>query len=435
MQCTVLDHYTNKQQIFEGSDAEVRLELYENFPWLLAIEYDGNVQSLVQILDRSQQYSAIISSVELEKKEETFYSYQAKDIDLLTEAAEFLSGVKVDDCKYRAELLARDGDEKAALLACCGLEPTKENLKALGAVVCNLNKSEDKYEPVHFKEVIAANESGMEFAKAVKRASDADRIRRINLGAGKHSKGTLVARDPESKAHILLKPGHGKQNPALGEEQNPATQSQREAAFYAVASAWGIGKFVPECYLLFLDGEECAAMTFLAYQWTNGGDLKEKEKDPNLARRILSMYAASGELYKWAVLDYVLGNPDRHSGNVMFRQGEVRLIDHGSALAGIDFRPAQDKYSFIPYYIRAVAPGDFDKLSPAQKLLSLPRLYTPINEEFGKWIQGLSEEPLSKLLIISGIDPLPSLARLDTIKEAAKIQSPDMAIITTWVVG
>ncbi len=204
--------------------------------------------------------------------------------------------------------------------------------------------------PIVFNEVKPANESGIDFALAVERASKAGKVGIIKFKAGKHSGGTLIAKDPVSRITLLLKPGSGPQSPAAGESQTEASQSQREAAFFAVAAAWGLGKYVPECHLLVIDGKEYAAIKFLPPEyWENGQQFKER--DPNGPRRTLSLFLA--DIFKWATLDYVLGNPDRNSGNVMFCQGEVKLIDHGSALAGIDFKPAHDKFSFVPFYLRA----------------------------------------------------------------------------------
>lgn len=433
MQLTVLDHYNNQKQVLEGPESEVRLRLFELYPWLLGLDWNVSIPDLVKELDRSQRYSALISSVELEKSEDDgFWNYQAEEADLLVEAAEFLSGVKVDPVKHRAALLANDGDKRVALLVCTGLAVTKENLEALEAVLGNLGKSESN-DPVEFKEILAVNESGTEFAEAIKRASNNGKIKRVNLGSGKHSQSTLLAWDSKTFQNILLKPGSGKQNPAIGEDSNNLTQSCREAAFFAVAQAWGLGQYVPECYLLKLDGKEYAAISFLASQWTNGNKLKKENS--GLARRVLSTYLGNGDLFKWAVLDYVLGNPDRHSGNIMFRQGEIRLIDHGSALANLGFHPAKDEYSFVPYYIRALCPGNFNELSPIERLRTAPRLYVLINKQLDQWIQSLDKETLSKILMLHGVDPIPFLARLEALQESARIMSPDVAVLSAWLIG
>lgn len=429
MQITILDLYTNQKQIFEGSDAEVRVKLYETFPWLLhELGYGTDTSELVNAIDKTQQYSALISSVELTKSEILIKCDQSKDYNSLEQAAEFLSGKPTDEDKYHEALLLFDGDEKAALLASHGLEPSKDNIKALEAISVNFNKSEEDTNFV-FNEVKPATESGLDFALAVKRASDSGNINIIKFKTGKHSGGTLIAKDPVTRITLLLKPGKGK-NPATGENQVTATPSQREAAFFAVAAAWGLGKYVPECHLLNIDNKEYAAIKFLSPEyWENGQEFKER--DPNGPRRVLSLYLS--DIFKWAAIDYIIGNPDRNSGNVMFCQSEVKLIDHGSAFAGVDFKPGHDKFSFVPFYLRALAPGDFNKLSPEQKLKSLPRLPAVLEKDFNKWLIKLDADLMRKLFIINNVDPVASLARLELIKESLKFQPADVAILSNWV--
>lgn len=430
MQISVLDLYTNEKQIFEGSEAEVRVELYHAFPWLLhEYGYGVDTSELVNAIDRTQQYSALISSVELTKSEILIKCDQSKDYNSLEQAAEFLSGKPTDEDKYKEALLLFDGDESKALLACHGLEPTKANVQALGAISLNLNKSEEETTNIVFNEIKPATESGIDFALSVKRASDSGNIKVIKFKTGKHSGGTLIAKDSVSHITLLLKPGKGK-SPATGEDQVQATASQREAAFSAVAAAWGLGKYVPECHLLIIDGKDYAAIKFLPPDfWENGQELKER--DPNSPRRVLSLYLK--DIFKFAAIDYILGNPDRNSGNVMFCQGEIKLIDHGSAFAGIDFKPGRDKYSFVPFYLRALSAGDFNKLSPEQKLKSLPRLPAVLEGEFKHWLISLDSDIMRKLLIINGVEPTPSLARLELIKEALDFQPADMAVLSNWV--
>lgn len=426
MQITILDHYSGKKEVLEGDECQIRIQLYEKFPWILH-ELGGGVDTseLVSAIDKTQQYSSLISSVELLKTEVLEKCDQISES--LEQAAEFLSGQETDEDKYHEALLLFDGDEKKALLASHGLEPSEANVKALEAVSCNLNKTEE--EVIVFNEVRPATESGIDFALAVQRASDSGDVNVIRFKTGKHSGGTLIAKDNVSHLTLLLKPGKGK-SPATGEDQVQASASQREAAFFAVAAAWGLGKYVPECHLLTIDGKEYAAIKFLSPQyWENGQEFKER--DPNGPRRALSLYTL--DVIKWAAIDYILGNPDRNSGNVMFCNGEVRLIDHGSAFAGVDFKPGHDKFSFVPFYLRALAAGDFNKLSPEQKLRSLPRLSAVLEGEFKHWLISLDSGLMSKLLIINGVDPVASLARLELLKDALDYQPADLAVLSNWV--
>jgi hypothetical protein len=440
LQVTVYNHLDNDRKVYEGSDLDVKSAIFKDHPYLLHhLGWDTSIEDLVRSLDRSQHFSAIISSVSLIKREMVIARNAQifnKDryMESIRSACEFLSGFKASDLAVRQALLANDGDEKVAMLDAHNIIPSKANLEALEAVlVASLDKSEILEDaPVAFNEVEAFNEGGKEFAEMVKRASKDAAINAIKLGVGKHSKGTLIAKDPETHLSLILKPGAGKQNPASGEKQNPASQSVREAAFYAIAAAWGLGKFLPECHLLIIDGIEYAAMQFLQSQWVNGNELKAE--DPNKANRLLHIYLVDGSLHKLAALDYVNANPDRHSGNVMFCGPEIRLIDHGSALAGIDFKPPTDKYSFVPYYLRVFCRGGFSRVSVDEKVLALPRVNPSVEKELGEWLLKLDGGIVQKLLISYNIDPVPELARLDFLKFACGIQPADLAVNSAWVV-
>jgi hypothetical protein len=134
-------------------------------------------------------------------------------------------------------------------------------------------------------------------------------------------------------------------------------------------------------------------------------------------------------------MDYILANPDRNAGNIMFRDGHVKLIDHGSALAGIDFNPAFDNHAFVPYYLRVFASGGFGKMTPEQRLKALPRLNAEGEKKLSEWIGRLNKEVLQKILIPYGIDPTPELARLELLKFACSVQSADLAVLSVWTIG
>ena len=442
MQVITYNYLLDQKKVYEGNEQDVRSEIFHDYPYLLR-KYgpEVDVDILVKDLDHSQMASAVISSVTLTKSEED--SFQTPDaqfypqdeyLELLKEAAIFLAGNDSDPEKLRQALQENDGDEEVSVLVSVGLAPNPANLAALrGVVGVRLNKSEDTSKLITFTKIEAFNDSGTEFANAVKRAVSAGSIKEVHLKTGKHTSGTLLVSDPETFTKILLKPGAGKQNPALGESQNQASQSVREAAFYAVADAWGLSKDLPECHLLYLDDQEYAAMQFLPNKWVNGNDLRRK--DPNAARRILSMFLGNGSIHRWAVMDYILANPDRNAGNVMFRDGYVKLIDHGSALAGIDFNPAFDGHAFVPYYLRVFASAGFGKMTPEQRLKALPRLNVEGEKMLGEWIHRLDKVVLQKLLIPYGIDPTPEIARLELLQFAVTIQAADLAVLSCWTIG
>jgi len=134
-------------------------------------------------------------------------------------------------------------------------------------------------------------------------------------------------------------------------------------------------------------------------------------------------------------LDFVCGQPDRHAQNVMVDpDGEVRLIDAGSAFAGANFNPAFDKNSFVPYYLRAWAPEEgFNGMSPAERLRYLPRVAPHVREDLTRWLDGLDAGMLEAMLREYGIQPGPTMDRLRRLKDMAKLSGPDEAINRLWV--
>jgi len=437
MQVLTYNHITNKKELYEGSDVEVKAQLFRDHHYLLTkYGWDAPIEKIVKDLDRQQLYSATISSIKLVKNETLDSNnpqFRNKDsyLEAIRAACEFLSGHKAQDINIRQALLAYDGDDLGAMLVAHNIVPNKANLEALEAVLeASLNKSEPTV--ISFKTVEPYNDMAKEFADMVSRANSAGKIQEIHFKTGKHSNGTLFARDPETLEAIILKPGSGKQNPALGENENHATQTRREGAFYSVAKAWELAEYMPECHILKLDGKEYAAMKFLSKEWVNGNDLKAE--DPNKASRLLHMFLVKGIIHKWAFLDYVLGNPDRNAGNMMFCGPEVRLIDHGSAICGASFKPPIDKYSFVPYYLR-VFNTNFKSQDPDARFKNLPRVNKEVQEELEDFISRLDESVLSKLLILYDIDPEPSLGRLRYLKNAVKTQPADLAINAVWVLS
>jgi hypothetical protein len=284
-------------------------------------------------------------------------------------------------------------------------------------------------EPMAPQEVQAGHPDAHEAAEEVERAFQDQFVMPVELG-GKHSKGSLIARDQATGKVWLLKPGSGGQTPAAGAKEELASQSRREAAFWHVADEWQLGSFLPRADLLLIGGREYAAIQLLPWSFKTLD--KIMKSDPAAPRLILNPYMKDGSVHRWAVLDYVLGNPDRHANNLMEHDGQVRLIDHGSAMAGEAFDPAHDKYSFTPYYLRAWAPTRFSKLSSLDKLKSMPRLDRATEEEFRKWLDGLQLTDLDKVLSRYGVSAGPAKERLERIKLLAKQGPADLAVNRAW---
>ena len=444
MQVVISDLYSSTRHTLEGDENDVRSQILDLYSFLLMkFGPHCSVDILVNALNKNQSTIAKKTD-QLSKSTPTDgtglhqincdphlphgqLNTQDAELDACNRAAAFLSGKEATSQELRQASLQTECPQKAALLA-HGLPLTA--LSDLLAILQtqDLKKSEDD-QPVTFKDINATNQSSEEFAKIVKQASDEGEIKKVQLGAGKHAAGMLLARNSESHKSYVLKPGSGKQNSIIGENESGSTQSQREAAFYAVACAFGLGEFLPECHLLLLDGKEYACFAFLPHSYKIMNDLKAK--DPNLPKRLFALYN-DGVLHKFAAMDYILGNPDRHLGNVMASGDSVKLIDHGSSFAGLDFNPAKDGMSFVPCYLRA-GTQNFNGLSVDQKLRVMPRLNAENEKKVRKWLLDLDPGIMGQIIMQYGIDPAPEQKRLESLQQATSYQTVDLAILSSWV--
>jgi hypothetical protein len=449
MQIVVTHHYhlqdSPQGATYEGTEEDCRRAILHAYPWLARkFGLHAKLQVLLHALDSSQAYSVAdntgdvvikASAEEAGVGADVVGSMLGHDLEFnkLLDAAKFLSGAEPDGAAVRAARVATPDDITAALLA-CGLDSNWRSALLAVLEAVSVQKSEVELEPNQElkmpEEVVAVTPDGQGFADAVKKAAEQDQVYPLKLG-GKHSKGSMLAYVPEDHTRILLKPGSGPQNPASGDREDSASQSKREAAFYAVAKSWGLHESFPETHLLHIDGKEFAAMKLLSFDFKNMNSVKAE--DPNGPRRIFQLYRSSGLLHRWAAIDFVLGNPDRNAGNVMSRGGDVVLIDHGSSMAGLHFDPANDRNSFVPFYIRALAPHDFDNLPTSEKLRQMPRASSKVESELQTWLLSLDEGELTKNLTRFGVDPQPAVIRLKKLKEACGHQPADLAVLSAWV--
>jgi hypothetical protein len=359
-------------------------------------------------------------------------------IEQYLKAVQFLSGKEPDEEVFR-RLLSEEGvDMEQAALNAIGMDDGEANREALRAIIeiqaHPLGKSEIDSK-VH--EVEAMMPDATEIADCIRRGFSQDTEKPLDL-KGKHSKGTLAVRDPQSGLSFLLKPGSGKQSPAMGAREEVASQSIREGAFWHVAKLWGIGSRFPRADVVFIDGKEVAALHLLPYNWKNLEKLKRKG-DGMFPFMALEKYRNTGELHRWAVLDMVLGNADRHGQNIMVGPAKdgypIALIDHGSAFAGDSFNPAHDPSSFIPYYLRAWAAKDWKGMDLERRLRAMPMLARDKDLELKEWVERLSGDELKQLLHRYGINPDPSLRRLRVMKAIVRDAPNASQAINRWWLG
>lgn len=350
-------------------------------------------------------------------------------LEAVQTAVRFMTGQPLDLAIFRARLHDTDGDYVAAGLAAANLpESDYDTLKGIMSL-----KALEKAQPDQKHTVEALLPEADEVAQALIQAFESNEVEPVALG-GKHSKGTMMAKDPDGHL-LLIKPGSGKQSPAAGAAQEKASQSRREAAFSAVARVWGMAKYVPKADLVRVDGQESAVFRMLGLDWS--GLHRAKALNPGLPRQVLRRYLNDGTLHKWAVMDWVLGQTDRHGNNLMVGPGpdhDVALIDHGSSFAGSEFAPGRDQNSFIPYYLRIWGPGTgWSKMSVAEKSQAMPTVSPQIEGGLRYWVANLDPVSLSNILYRHGIDPEPSLARLRTMKSVVAKEQPSAGINRLWL--
>ncbi len=224
MKIIVHQPFVDHQQVFEGAPEQVRRDLIAAYRPFLGEFVDAS-SSLRAVLARMDMMQMFIVDVQPEPVKKHERNLDPEDLDpnseivrdmhgfqpqleAAFEAARFLVGggeVALDT--IRRVLWDADGDVVRAALLSYGMKDTEENRTALKAVqdLAGLAKSETPPLPPE-THVEAALGAGQEAAEAVQRAVAAGKVMSVQLG-GKHSKGSLVARDPETGRHYLLKPG------------------------------------------------------------------------------------------------------------------------------------------------------------------------------------------------------------------------------------
>ena len=447
MKLTVHNLYTGEASEYRGPCPEVLRQLHSDFKHLSSLP----LEEALQKLNRSQNYHASFE-VEYPKYEQTLtkslyrpeedlqeYIPMAKKMSGLDpvshpayRAAQFLSGQKQASHEdARRGLLAADGNYFRGAAITYHLADNEDTVKAIRSVMnlTKLNKAESPVQPE--PAIYGLLEKDAPLAAKAKKAFMRGSVKEANLG-GKHSKGSLLLRDDEGLVW-LLKPGSGRNSPAEGVQEEGASQTRREAAFYDIAKELGLENYVPFCGVVSVDSHEFAMMKMLPLDWDN---LQEKYlNNPNQAHKVLLPYLNSGEATRWAVLDGITGNPDRHGQNIMVSKDDtsVALIDHGSAFAGPSFSPMKDHNSFIPYYLRTKVGPAFNSLSKERKLLSMPHVSTDVNAQLKEWLNSIDIEKLKHICVSYRIDPMPLLQRLARIRHAAQTTPVANAVNLFWL--
>ncbi len=435
----VTNIYTDKVEEFRGEAPAVAHDIAMAFPWLQ--EYDVRLTDIHDVLSELEQNQALVVEVDEEpilKSEANVTT--AKDMlgykifeERLFDAAKWLSGFAKpkDEVEVRKIMLSHDGDMESVALITYGLDPNETNKTALKAVMDmeSLGKSEEA-PPTPPHTILPGTDTAYGVCQKIKKAFQEHRVQSIHLD-GKHSKGSMLAKDDQGGAWII-KSGSGDQSPAAGAKEEIASQGCREAAFYHVAKAWGMADFFPAAEFLTMDGHDWAVLEMLPPTYQNIE--KVRETRPRVIHEALEQYRLRGVLHRWSVIDYALGNADRHAANLMIGPNNIiKLIDHGAAFAGVDFDPGHDENSFVPFYLRYLAGDSFYEMDDENKLDSMPHLPESHDEVLARWVHDLDDATLVYILQKFGISPDASIARLRRIQSLDTDSSISNQLNQLWL--
>lgn len=308
-----------------------------------------------------------------------------------------------------------EGNIELAALHAHKLPISDENLRLLRKVMSMNEVAKSEFDSAAIPRIVKPfNEESVRVADMIRDAYANNQVYPIKLG-GKHSAGTAILRDFDNNTLWLLKPGSGKLSPALGVREEAASQSRREVAFNTIARLMGLGHYVPRAALVLLDGFEVAALEFFSQDYKV---LDKFKKDPDVKlEHVFGKYVGNGLIYKWAAMDYILGQSDRHFSNIMMDGNDnIKFIDAGSSFAGHSFNPAKDPKSFIPAYLRAFTPRKFKVLSPQERMKLMPDLTEEADRYLMYWVNDLDDGQIIKVLNEFQINAEPVINRLRTLR-------------------
>lgn len=227
---------------------------------------------------------------------------------------------------------------------------------------------------------------------------------------GLHSKGNAAMVQDFTNPHGQPTTYFSKKVPEMepneraswGIDDRKMSIGQREVAYHNLAhQMFGLGDHVPHIVLHNDDkGDQ-----FTVQQWHNnhemGDGTQKMVKD-------LKRFHDAGHFPKMAVMDMVLGNVDRHMGNVVFdkKDGTPKFIDNGMSFVDTSQAPVPAYYTH----------KDYSHLFNGK-----------ITPEFTDWVKGLRPEKFKQLMDTHGVPPNAQDRALQRLEQAHKAieGSPD----------
>lgn len=392
-------------------------ELCARYPWVRAYQ-PASLEDAARVL--SESASVLLPLAQLAKSEPLRKALPQEDQEAprrsLTafDAVRWLAGKPAASSDAERQMLwLEDGDAVGAALRLYG-EPVDDQhrgavrawLRALTEKVDKKDTSRGKSsqsEPLSPKNVAGDAPAAGE----VSRAAQTGRLRRTDrdLYAAGQSGTWLLSADPEKLA-------------------------PRAVTFQKIAEAWGLGHFFRPVGAVQIDDAPYLAELRCPRGFES---LAELEQDTaGFARLVLAPLLSAGVIHRWAALDYLLGNGDRLDGTVYVDPDSSAAYLCGNERAFAEnFRPADDKRSFLPCYMRVWGPARWNSLIPAEKRAQWPGA-SVLDGELSEWLLGLLEEPVKLACSERGLDPLPVLARLGALRAASAEMGFGRALARAW---
>lgn len=332
-------------------------------------------------------------------------------------AARLLSGYEPTDADIKDAHRLWEDDYEAFSLCAHKMEVTDDNREKLKILYSDgafrLYKNEKDFNIMSIpREVAPYDRNSEKFAIIAENAFKENNVKSVELN-GKHSHGSAILYDSGSDSLWFLKPGSGELSSAKGVSETLANQSRREVAFNSIAALLGLKDFVPESGLVLLDRHEVAMIEFFPEHVS----LNKLKRLGEPLGGVFESLIPNGMIHRIATLDYILGQTDRHAGNVLFKDGDIKLIDAGSAFAGESFDPGRDPKTYIPVYLRAFSSARFSALSPVERVKHMPIPTQDGDKSLSIWINNISKEQITNLLQEYGINPFPVINRLRILQE------------------